>query len=48
MDLETENLHIIQCNQELLLTAIQGNDALEAVLKVNASDNWTEFGAPAL
>lgn len=46
--IETQNLLVIPCDREISATALKGNDALEALLKVEVPENWTEFGNQAM
>jgi [ribosomal protein S5]-alanine N-acetyltransferase len=46
--IETENLVIIACDQEILELAIAGNQQLSDCIQATVPDNWTEFGARAL
>ena len=44
MFLDSENLYLIQCTEEILRAAINGNEELASVLNCNISENWSEFG----
>ncbi len=46
--IETENLVIIACDQEMLELAILGNQQLSDYIRATVPENWTEFGARAL
>lgn len=46
--IETENLLLIPCDTEMLISAIAGNEMLAQKLNVKIQHNWTEFGIPAL
>ncbi|MBV5314298.1 MAG: GNAT family N-acetyltransferase [Prolixibacteraceae bacterium] len=48
MTIETTNLKLIQCDPEILKSAIEGDEILAKTLKVTVQDNWTEFGVGAL
>lgn len=46
--IETKNLKIIQCDPEILSSAIEGDEILSKKLNVVVQANWTEFGIGAL
>ena len=46
--IETKNLKLIACNDEILKAAIKGNEIIAQKLGVSIPDNWTEFGIAAL
>ncbi|MGD9487380.1 MAG: GNAT family N-acetyltransferase [Calditrichaceae bacterium] len=48
MVVETKNLRLIPCNNDILQSAINGNDNLAKFLWIIVADNWTEFGTAAL
>ncbi len=44
MIIETKNLKIIACDDEILQAAIDGNDVLASKINAIVEDDWTEFG----
>jgi len=44
MTIESKNLNLVPCNQDILQAAIDGNEALSKILNCNISENWSEFG----
>jgi len=48
MTIETQNLKLISCDQEILNAAIKSNETLAEKIRVNVPENWTEFGVLAL
>lgn len=48
MIIETKNLTLVQCDTEILQSAIEGNQILSKKINATVQDNWTEFGVAAL
>jgi RimJ/RimL family protein N-acetyltransferase len=48
MMIETKNLKLIPCDQEILQSAIEGNDILAEKIRASVQENYTEFGSAAL
>lgn len=46
--IETQNLKLIQCDPEILQSAIEGDEILKNAIQTSVHDNWTEFGVEAL
>jgi hypothetical protein len=46
--IETKNLTLIACDQQILEVALAGNDQLSEHMNVIVPENWTEFGSRAL
>lgn len=46
--IDSSRIELIACDEEILLTAIESNEKLAELLKINVTENWTEFGSQAL
>jgi ribosomal-protein-alanine N-acetyltransferase len=44
MTIDSENIFLVQCNEQILQAAINGDIELSRFLKCKVSQNWSEFG----